>query len=109
MRCVGEQGSGHGAYSEAFIFTTPGSRDSVSKAASVKSETSSSTAGDAGRALTLTSSGKGRKGATNPAEAEGQLPGQTSSNKAKKSARKVPGIGEEIAFIWHPPSDLSEV
>jgi len=109
VRCVGEQGSGHGAYSEAFIFTTPGSRESVSKAASVRSETSSSTAGDAGRALTLTSSGKGRKGGTNPAEAEGLLPGQGNSNKAKKSARKVPGIGEEVAFIRRLPSGLSEV
>lgn len=109
MRCVGEQGSGHGTYSEAVIFTTPGNRESVSKAASVKSEASSSTAGDAGRALTLTSSGKGRKGGPNPAEADGLLPGQASSNKAKKSARKAPGTGQKVAGIKHPPSEFSEV
>ena len=109
VRCVGEQGSGHGAYSEAVIFTTPGSRESVSKAASVRSEASSSTAGDAGRALTLASSGKGRKGGTNPAEADGLLPGQAGGHKAKNSARKAPGTSKKVAFIWHPPSDLSEV
>ncbi len=109
MRCVGEQGSGHGAYSEAVTFTTPGSRESVSKAASVRSETSSSTAGEAGRALTLTASGKGRKGGIHPAEADGLPPGQPSSNKAKKSARKVPGIGEEVALIRRLPSEFSEV
>ena len=109
VRCVGEQGSGHGTYSEAVIFTTPGNRESVSKAASVRSEASSSTAGDAGRALALTSSGKGRKGSTNPAEADGLLPGQGSSNKAKKSARKGPGTGEKVAFIRQAPSEFNEV
>ena len=94
MRCVGGQGSGHGSYSDPLVFTTTGSREPVSKAASVMSEASSSTAGDNGRALTLGSASKGRKGGMPRPEAESLVPAQPSSNKVKKKIRKGGGAGE---------------
>ncbi|KAL0040936.1 hypothetical protein WJX79_010532 [Trebouxia sp. C0005] len=47
-----------------------------------------------------------RKGGPNPAEADGLLPGQASSNKAKKSARKAPGTGLVMATKAKIPPEV---
>ena len=82
MQCVGNQGSGHGHYSDPVVISTPGNRESVSKPASVMSEASSSAAGDS--RLTLgSSSSKGRKATLN-AEVDGLTPAQTSNERVRK-------------------------
>ena len=82
MRCVGNQGSGHGKYSGSVLITTPGNRESVSKPASVMSEASSSATGD-GRLTLGQSSSKGRRGSFPSAEADSLAP-QASNERVRK-------------------------
>ena len=83
VRCVGDQGSGHGSYSVAVSFKTPGNRESVSKPASVMSEASSQGGPSTGaetKALTTTS-GRRQKGSTVQADSDGLPPSYPSSSK----------------------------
>ncbi|KAL3147790.1 Fibronectin type III domain-containing protein 3B, variant 2 [Trebouxia sp. C0010 RCD-2024] len=81
LRCVGSQGSGHGDYCDPVIISTPGSREPVSKPASVMSETSSSTL-----PLAL-SSNKGRRGSMTGAEADVIPTGNERIRKIKKGGK----------------------
>jgi len=102
VRCVGEQGSGHGSYSEPVIVTTPGSREAASKPASVMSEASLSTAGDAGKSLTLVTSGKGRKDSIVQGE-DGMAAAPGNSIKGRKTkVKKSFGAGEiSMVMLLH--------
>ena len=99
VRCIGDQGSGHGSYSEAVIVSTPGNREAVTKAASVKSEASSSAAGESGRALALVASGKGRKGSVACAEAESVAPAQAGRGDRVKIRKGGKGGQHNISWI----------
>lgn len=78
---MGNQGSGHGEYSDPVVVSTPGTREPVSKPASVLSEASSS-------ALSLAlSSHKGRRGSMTGVEADGVLPGHERIRKVKKGGK----------------------
>ena len=84
---MGDHGSGHGNYSAAVTFKTPGNREPVSKPASVMSETSSqggfNSAAEQGRALVGTGSGhKTRRTGSLHAEIEGVPPSYPSSSKS---------------------------
>ena len=80
VRCVGDQGSGHGSYSTSVSFKTPGNREPVSKPPSVMSEASSQGGPDS-KALTTTSSSRRQRASAAQGDSDGLPPSYPSGGK----------------------------